>query len=86
MDHMAARLPGAELPATALDQRPHGENDQQPEADAEHQSGQPADSGSPRSSSRLTHRVSMSILVVAQLVWIALLAYGAYRIGLRLPL
>jgi hypothetical protein len=81
---MASNLPGAEPRATVLDQRPHGEGEQQPEADTEHQGRQPADGGASESGSRLTHRASMTILVVAQVAWITLLAYGAWRIGSEL--
>ena len=72
---MEANLLGAEPSAIALGQRLCGNGVQQPEIEARDESGYDVDSCG--SSSVLTDRASISVLVVAQLIWLAVLVYGA---------
>ena len=87
---MEANLLGAEPGAIALDQRVYGNGYPQPAADGPQEGGEETERSPSRLISGLIHRVGTLLLVggvtVAQLVWVALLAYGAYWIGGRLPL
>ena len=87
---MEANLLGAEPSAIALDQRVYGNGYPQPAADGPEQGGEETERRPSRLISGLIHRAGTLLLVggvtVAQLVWVALLAYGAYWIGGRLPL
>ena len=86
---MEANLLGAE-PSVALDQRVYGNGYPHPAADGPQQGREETEPGPSQSISGLIRRVGTLLLVggvtVAQLVWVALLAYGAYWIGGRLPL
>ena len=90
MDYMAVKLPGAELSANALDHRSHGESDEQPHIEGPEQGSQQTELGRLGFVQRLAHGASIILLVLgvalAQCAWMALLAYGAYRLGARLPL
>ena len=85
---MEANLLGAQPSAIALDQRVYGSGDPQP-ADATQQGAKKTERSS-RSIRGSIHRAGTLLLVggvtVAQLVWVALLGYGLYWIGARLPL
>ena len=87
---MEANLLGAEPSAIALDQRTYGHGHPQPAADGPQQRGGETERGLSRLTSGLIHRGGTLLLVggvtVAQLVWVALLAYGVYWIGGRVPL
>ena len=87
---MEANLLGTESSAIALDQRTYGHGHPQPAADGPQQRGGETERGLSRLTSGLIHRGGTLLLVaaatVAQLVWVALLAYGVYWIGGRLPL
>ena len=87
---MEANLLGAEPSAIALDQRTYGHGYPQPAADGPQQRGGETIRGPSRLTSGLIHRGGTLLLVggvtVAQLVWVALLAYGVYWIGGRVPL
>jgi len=86
---MEANLLGAQPGAIALDQRVHGNGYPQPTADATQQGAKKTERSS-RSIRGSIHRAGTLLLVggvtVAQLVWVALLGYGLYWIGARLPL
>ena len=78
--------PGAQPGAPELHQPAYGKGDQQPEVGARPQNGQQTDVDTFGLRRLLPIQLtSISILVVAQLVWLALLAYGAYWIWQRLP-
>ena len=87
---MAANLPSVELHARALDQRSHSECDHEPHIDGPEQGNQQAESGRFGVLRSLVHAASILVLMLAvaaaQVVWMALLAYGAYRLGTVLPL
>ena len=89
-DHMAVKLPSAELSANALDRRSQDESDQQPHIDGPEQGSQQTELGRFGFVQRLVHGASILLLLLgvaaAQFTWMALLAYGAYRLGARLPL
>jgi hypothetical protein len=86
---MEANLLGAQPSAIALDQRVHGNGYPQPAADATEQGAEKTERSS-RLISGSIHRAGTLLLVcgvtVAQLVWVALLGYGLYWVGTRLPL
>jgi hypothetical protein len=88
MDHMAAKLPSAELSANALEHRSRGESDQQPHVDGPEQGSQQTESGRFGFTLRRVQGASILLLMLgvaaAQVAWIALLAYGAYRLGTSL--
>ena len=69
---MEANLLTAESSALALGELKQGYGDQQPKADARNDSGK--------------GRIALVALVVAQLLWVALLVYGAYSAAVWLPL
>lgn len=87
---MEANLLDAESSAIALDQRVYSNGDPQPNADRPQQGAQETERRPTRLFSGLIHRAGILLLMggvtVAQLAWVALLAYGAYWIGGRLPL
>ena len=87
---MEANLLGAQPSAATLRKPGYGDCDQQPRVDGPQQGNQETEPESLRLIGGLIHRVGTLLLVggviVAQLVWVALLAYGAYWIGGRLPL
>ena len=82
---MEAHLLGAEPSAHALNQPADDEGDQQPASEAHEQGDQQSHVETYGSGRRVIHQPGISILVVAQLVWLALLAYGTYSIWQRLP-
>lgn len=82
---MEADLLGAEASAHALHQRENRGRNQQPVHEAHEQTGSEADVERTGSNRLPTDPVSLSILVVAQLLWIALLAYATYALWQRLP-
>ena len=85
---MEANLLGAP-PTAALRQPAYGKGDQQPSIDGPQHGAQEPEAESFRPISRPIHRAGSLLLVagvaVAQVVWVALLAYGAYWIGTHLP-
>jgi hypothetical protein len=85
---MEANLLAAEPTALALGELEHGYDDQQPEAEARENSGKEADVDRSRSVrfSKRAASIALVGLVVAQLVWMALLVYGAYTALVWLPL
>ena len=87
---MEANLLGAEPSAIALDKRAYGNGYPQPAADGPQQGGEETERSPSRLISGQIHRLGTLLLVggvtVAQLVWVALLAYGVYWIGGRVPL
>ena len=89
---MEANLLAAEPSALALGELQHGYSDQQPQADAREKHGNEAKEagvdGSPMLGF-LTRPASIALVAavaVAQLVWVALLVYGAYSAAVWLPL
>lgn len=85
---MEANLLGAP-PTAALRQPAYGKGDQQPSIDGPQHGAQEPEPESFRPISRPTHRAGSQLLVagvaMAQVVWVGLLAYGAYWIGTHLP-
>ena len=88
--YMEANPLGAEPSAIALDQRVYGNGYPQPAADRPQQGREETERGPSRLISGLIHRGGTLLLLggvtVAQVAWIAMLAYGVYWIGGRLPL
>jgi hypothetical protein len=86
---MEANLLGAQPSAATLRQPGYGEGDQQPSADGTQHGNQESEPSSFETISGLTHRTASLVVVVgvalAQLAWVALLAYGVYWIGTQLP-
>jgi hypothetical protein len=85
---MEANLLTAEPTALALGELEQGYGDHQPEADAREDSGKEADvGGSPvRGFPVRPASIALAAVVVAQLLWVALLVYGAYSAVVWLPL
>jgi hypothetical protein len=84
---MAANPLDDERPSVALEQPVGGEGDHQPHVDGQEHGNEKAEPG--RLILRLIHGSSILMIggvVVAQLAWIALLAYGVYWLGARLAL
>ena len=81
---MEAKLPGAASTAT-LEEPVRGEGYQQPDVDRPEERSQEAEPRRLGSLSGRIHRAGSILVVagvaVAQLVWIALLAYGVYWLG-----
>ena len=77
---MEANLLAAEPSARGLRERKHGGEQEQPEDQARDYTGEEA--GVERSPVRRFHRrlasMSLVVLAVVQILWIALLAYAAY--------
>ena len=89
---MEANLLAAEPSALALGELQHGYGDQQPEADAREERRKEASveagvDGSPVGGSliRLASIALVAAVAVAQLLWVALLVYGAYSAAVWLP-
>ena len=86
---MEANLLAVEPSALALGELQHGYGDQQPDADAREKRGKKAGvDGSPMLGF-LIRPASISlvtVVVAAQLLWVALLVYGAYSAAVWLPL
>jgi hypothetical protein len=85
---MEANLLGAP-PTAALRQPAYGKGDQQQGVDVPQHGGQETEPESFRPISRPIQRAGSLLLVagvaVAQVVWVALLAYGVYWVGTHLP-
>jgi hypothetical protein len=84
---MSANPLDDERSSVALEQPARGEGDHQPHVDGQEHGNEKAEPG--RFILRLIHGASILIIgavVVAQLAWIALLAYGVYWVGARLAL
>ncbi len=85
---MEANLLTAEPSALPLVELQQGYGDQEPEADACEERGK--DAGVEGSSMVVfpirPTSIALAALVVAQLVWVALLVYGAYLAAVWLPL
>jgi hypothetical protein len=86
---MEANLLGAQPSAATLRQQDYGEGDQQPSADGTEHRNQETEPSSFETISGHTHRTASLLVVVgvalAQLAWVALLAYGVYWLGTQLP-
>ena len=84
---MEANLLAAEPSALALGELEYGSGDQQPEADAREERGKQAAVDPSRLVRLLIHPASISlVIVVVQVMWVALLVYGAYSAAVWLPL
>ena len=86
---MEANLLAAEPSALALGELEQGYGDQQPEADAREDSGKEAGVDGSPVVGFLIRPASITLIAavaVAQLVWVALLVYGAYSAAVWLPL
>ncbi len=86
---MEANLLAVEPSALALGELQHGYSDQQPQADAREKHGKEAGvDGSPmlKFLMRLASVALVAAVAVVQLVWVALLVYGAYSAAVWLPL
>jgi len=86
---MEANLLAVEPSALALGELQHGYGDQQPEADAREKQGQEAGADGSPMLGFLIRPASVALIAAvaaAQLVWVALLVYGAYSAAVWLPL
>lgn len=86
---MEANLLAAEPSAFALGELQPGYGDQQPEADAREERGKEAGVEGSSMVGFLIRPASVALVAavaVAQLVWVALLVYGAYWAAVWLPL
>jgi hypothetical protein len=82
---MEGDLLGADPSALLLGEREYGDGHQEPEAQTRDESGHQADVHFSGSRSLLTATL-ITVVAVVQLVWVALLVYGAYWVAVRLPL
>ena len=86
---MEASLLGAEL-SVALRQPAYDEADEQPRVDAPQHGSEKTEPRPLEGLGGPTHRLTSLVVVaavgIAQLIWIAVLAYAFYWIGARLPL
>ena len=86
---MEANLLAVEPSALPLGELQHGYGDQQPEADAREKQGQEAGADGSPMLGFLMRPASIGLVAtvaVVQLVWVALLVYGAYSAAVWLPL
>ena len=89
---METNLLAAEPSALALGELQHGYSDQQPQADAREQHGNETKEAGVDGSPMLGFLLRpasialVAAVAVAQLVWVALLVYGAYWAAVWLPL
>ena len=86
---MEANLLVAEPSALALGELQHGYGDQQPEADAREERDKKAGDDGSSMVGFLIRPASIALVAavaVAQLVWVALLVYGAYSAAVWLPI
>ena len=83
---MEANLLTAEPLALGLGELQHGDGDTQPEADAREEHGKQAEVELSPLVGVLSHPVSISLVVVVQLLWAALLVYAAYWAAVQLSL
>lgn len=86
---MEANLLAVEPSALALGELQHGYGDQQPQADAREKQSQEAGVDGSSMLGFLMRPASVALVAavaVAQLVWVALLVYGAYSAAVWLPL
>jgi hypothetical protein len=85
---MEASLLGAQPPAATLRQPGHHDADKQPSVDAPQQGHEKTEPRPLERLGRKTHRAGSLVVVagiaLAQLVWIALLAYAGFWIATRL--
>jgi len=87
---MEANLLGAQRCGAPLRQPGYHDADEQPRVDAPQQRGKKTEPRPVVGLGRLTHRAASLMVVagvaLAQVLWIALLAYASYWIATRLPL